>query len=365
MADPWEVANQANQVAQTAMGLYGTYGTLKQGEEALSESSRQFDANMNWLKQQNASAMEFANRQHSEQMDFASRQLNDNVSIANKNLEMQQNAFDYQKQLNSTQMEREDSAMQRLVEDYKRAGFSPLAAIGSSGASSSPLSSGQAPQLDTTGINQASGQYAEFARQYSQLALAAKQDYMKNRSQLAEKHNSDITAAKFTLRQMKNDMLYKNMSFANEMFNTQVNYRNAKMQNQYLEEQFKYLQDKHKWESNNGFRGQTAGQVLVNAITEYLDSKKKDEGATRLSTAYNVSKETAVKVGVTVKENLDKLPEDIKEKINNSGIEDYQKVALTAYTEYLFHPIKSLKENCLSVWEAGKDLYQKYIKKGK
>ena len=319
MADPYEIANQANQVAQTAMGLYANYANYKQGEEALDENARQFNENMAWLKAQNADAMNFAREQHAAQMDFANRQLNDNVSIANKNLELQQNAFDYQKELNTTQMEREDSAMQRLVADYKKAGFSPLAAIGSNGSSSTALSSGQAPQFDTTGINQAAGQYADFARQYSQLALAAKQDYMKNRSQLAEKHNSDIQAAKFTLRQMKNDMIYKNMSYANEMFNAQVNYRNSKMQNQYLEEQFKYLQDKHKWESAYGFRSESPVQALTAAVLEYINSRK-STGETTLEAAFDLTTEAANKVSETIKEGTNKLDKSIAEKIDNADL---------------------------------------------
>lgn len=359
MADTYDIANQANQIAQTAMGLYANYANLKQGDEALEESSRQFDENMKWLQDQNYDAMQFAREQHAAQMDFANRQLNDNVSIANRNLEMQQNAFDYQKHLNSTQMEREDSAMQRLIADYKKAGFSPLAAIGSSGASSTALSSGQAPQLDASGINQASGQYADFARQYSQLALAAKQDYMKNRSQLAEKHNSDITAAKFTLRQMKNDMIYKNMSYANEMFNSQVNYRNAKMQNQYLEEQFKYLQDKHNWEEKNGYRPENVQSALIAAIKEYLNSKS--DAGTTIEKAFDLSSQMVSKAEEIISDGSKKVEKTVLEKIYNSDLKNWQKTALTFYVTSIKLGLQENRyvKGMRAMFNAGKSLYYK------
>lgn len=350
-------------------------------EAALAENQRQFDANIALQAHEFTDNMNFLKNQHSEQMDFANRNLNANIDIANqnfdlqkqayeKNLELQNRQFDYQKELNNTQMEREDTAIQRAVADFKAAGFSPLAAIGTSGSSSSPLSSAaassvNAAQYEVGGINTAAGQYADFAKQYSALAYEAQQNYSNSRSQLAEKHNTDILASRITLAKMRQDMRLGYGNLATQLFNSVVNAKKSRIQNEYLEEQLNYLEDRHKWEESNGYRGQTAGQVLVNAITEYLDSKKKDEGETRFSTAYNVSKETAHKIGVTVKENLDKLPNDIKEKINNSDLEDYQKIALTAYTEFLFHPIKYLRESSEAVFEAGKDLYNKYIKRGK
>lgn len=340
-----------------------------QFEDTMREQQRQYNENLDFLKNQNAQQMDFASRNLNANIDIANRNFDLQSEAYNKNLELQNRQFNYQKELNNTQMEREDTAMQRAVADYKAAGFSPLAALGSPAASSALSSAGASninpAQYEVSGINTASGQYADFAKQYSALAYQARQDYSNRRTELSEKHNADILASRITLAKMRQDMRLGYASLANQVFNSAVNARNARAQYDYIQEQKSYLEDKHKWEEDNGYRGQTASQVLVNAITEYLDSKKKDEGETRFSTAYNVSKETAHKIGVTVKEHLDKLPEDIKERINNSGLEDYQKIALTAYTEYLFHPIKALRENSEAVWKAGQELYQKYIKRGK
>lgn len=60
---------------------------------------------------------------------------------ANKNLSFQQKQFDYQRELNALQMQREDSAFQRAVADARAAGLSPLAV--SSGAVTGDLSSTQ------------------------------------------------------------------------------------------------------------------------------------------------------------------------------------------------------------------------------
>lgn len=58
-----------------------------------------------------------------------------------KNLDFQREQFDYQKQLNQLQMEREDTAYQRAAVDAQRVGINPMALAGGNGASSSPLSS--------------------------------------------------------------------------------------------------------------------------------------------------------------------------------------------------------------------------------
>ena len=59
--------------------------------------------------------------------------------------------INYQKKANALQMSREDNAYQRAVKDAQRAGLSPLAVIGSGGASAQPLT---APQLSHNPIGE-------------------------------------------------------------------------------------------------------------------------------------------------------------------------------------------------------------------
>lgn len=67
--------------------------------------------------------------------------------IAQQNLDFSKESFEYQKQLNSLNMAREDSAIQRSVNDSYAAGISPLANM--AGSSSNSIG------LDTSSINSA------------------------------------------------------------------------------------------------------------------------------------------------------------------------------------------------------------------
>ena len=313
-------------------------------EAALAENQRQFDANIALQAQEFSDNMNFLKNQHSEQMDFANRNLNANIEIANnnfdlqkeayeKNLELQNRQFDYQKELNNTQMEREDTAIQRAVADFRAAGFSPLAAIGTSGASSSPLSSAgassiNAAQYEVGGINTAAGQYADFAKQYSALAYEAQQNYSNNRSQLAEKHNADILASRITLAKMRQDLRLGYGNLATQLFNSVVNAKNSRIQNEYIEEQLNYLKDKHTWEEDNGYRGESWQTAAVSAIKEYLNSKS-DKGTT-IEKAFDVGRQTVEKAQDTIDTYLDKAGSQIVQKAKNFG-HDVAEVYATAF----------------------------------
>ena len=69
-----------------------------------------------------------------------------NREIADQNLAFQREQYEYQKQLNQTQMQREDTAIQRQVADYQAVGFNKLLATQSGGSATTALTSAQAPQ---------------------------------------------------------------------------------------------------------------------------------------------------------------------------------------------------------------------------
>lgn len=70
--------------------------------------------------------------------------------INDKNLAFQRENLDYQKQLQQTIFDREDTSYQRTVDDMSSAGLNPLTMNGTNGAgeaiATSPLDAGQAPQ---------------------------------------------------------------------------------------------------------------------------------------------------------------------------------------------------------------------------
>lgn len=287
--DSTEALLAATQQLGNAVANYNDY---RQGEEALEQNQNQFSANLEELKREYDSTMAFANLQHSEQMDFANRQLQANQDIANqnfnlskeyqeKNFGLQQQAFDYQKFLNSTMMEREDNAIQRQIADYTAAGFSPLAAIGGNGAAAGSMSTHSpsqinAPQYDMSGINQAAGVYADFAKQYSALSMTARQDFSRNRSQLAEKHNSEITASRIALQQMRADMRYKNQAASTQLFNAAVNYKDSLLNREYVRQQTDSLKKETSWNEKHGYRNTNPYSDIARAIESIIPALEKN-----------------------------------------------------------------------------------------
>lgn len=107
------------------------------------------------------------------------------------NYNQQSKQFEYQKELNKLQMQREDTQYQRTVNDMRQAGLSPLAMQGLN--SSSPLTSAVAPQFDPQSLPDILG----MAGQVSQI---------RNANKLAEQ---DIYSKKL-------DNLFKSMDMQNQ-----------------------------------------------------------------------------------------------------------------------------------------------------
>ena len=117
-----------------------------------------FDGLLNFtaqMEQDNTNAWIAAmnNKLAQEQLALAEKEYYSNVGIMNKNFGLQQEAFNYNKAQAALTRQREDNAFQRRVQDYVNSGFSPLAAQGVASSNHAPTLT--APQLDPSGVNQA------------------------------------------------------------------------------------------------------------------------------------------------------------------------------------------------------------------
>lgn len=118
------------------------------------------------------------------QLKLAQDNLDLNEKVSQKNYDLSVEQFNYQKQLNDTLMNREDTAYQRQVSDLKAAGLSPLMVSG--GASASPLTSAPAPQRDLSGFNTALSNMLGAYNDVYNRRLNRQQFSMQNRLQKAQ-----------------------------------------------------------------------------------------------------------------------------------------------------------------------------------
>ena len=319
---------------------------LEATKEASEENKRQFNESLDEQKDES----EWQKENAAAQLDFANRQLNTQTDIANNNLALQQSQFDYQKQLNATQMQREDNAYQRAAADVAAAGLSPLSITG--GASSSPLSSAPAPQMDSSGISAAAGQYMDFAKQYASLRMIVSGRKVDTRRQ----YSALQSGAKMALAQMANQAKLTSQSLATQAFNNISNYQKDYLEKQYLEEQIKSEQDRRDWNNKNGYRNQSLENALV-AIAENLANRHTDtisHGVEKVQDTWN-----------EVREVLDfrtepKIPVEV---LPDNAIDGGLKNSVSFYKNQMDALIKSkLGLNC---WEDLNKVYQSspYLKK--
>lgn len=226
--------------AQAGVSAWQTQQQMQYLYQQLYQQQHQHEQELQWQKEK-----------YGQDMDFANRQLQSQIDIANQNFGLQQQQFQYQKDLNVLQMQREDTAFQRQMADLTKAGFSPLAAIGGNGAAAGSLNAGTAPQLDASGIATASGQYLDLARQYASL-----------HADLSSKNRELQQGAAFAIAQMKQDALFKGQSLATESFNAAVNARNKRLQNQSLQEDIQTKKYANKWYEEHGYSQTTLATVL-------------------------------------------------------------------------------------------------------
>lgn len=101
-----------------------------------------------------------------------------------RNYEQQQGLLEYQQALQERIFEREDTAFQRRLKDVNAAGFSPLAALGSSAGAGQAVSM-SAPQKDI-------GAYIQMASAQNQLAQGlAERQYLRAQTKAVESETAE------------------------------------------------------------------------------------------------------------------------------------------------------------------------------
>lgn len=171
--------------------------------------------------------------------DLAKQNLQQNKEVAEQNFELSEQQFEYQKELNELTMQREDTAFQRQVADLKAAGLSPLNVAG--GSPATPLTSANAPQFDMSGINQAfQGMIGAYNDSFNR-KMATQQFALQSKAQTAQ--------------------IYTQLA---------ENYRDQKQ----AQLEYKYLDEKLKWEKKHGFRDINWKSDITKIIEDWLDQNK-------------------------------------------------------------------------------------------
>lgn len=174
------------------------------------------------------------------QLELAEKEYYSNLDIMKKNFGLQQEAFEYNKQQAELTRQREDNAFQRRVEDYVAAGFSPLAAQGVASSSQAPTLT--APQLDPSGVNQATAN-----------RLTAYQNAIASRNQTAQ------------LKLQQQQLKLAQLETVKEMASSVFSIRGQILSND-------KLQSETDWYKEHGFRDQTFQTLLSDFINGFGDS---------------------------------------------------------------------------------------------
>lgn len=113
------------------------------------------------------------------------------MSQSDKNVALQREQFEYQKQLNQTAMDREDNAVQRRAADLMSAGLSPTLAAGSA-AQTAHMSSAPAPQHDVDHRANAHAIASQIAMGLQLENMVAQNSYLKAQENLVTSQQNRI-----------------------------------------------------------------------------------------------------------------------------------------------------------------------------
>lgn len=263
---------------------------------------------------ESASASNAQEKQYEQSKALGEKQLELAEKTSTENLGLQKEQFEYQKQLNQLQMQREDTAMQRQVADLKAAGLSPLMASG--GASTGQYLSASAPQRDISGISSALSNLMGVHMDYASRKQAAYQFQRQQTLQTAQ---------------------------------SVANLASLKLDNDFKREQIKAQKIANAYNEEHGLRDPNIQSAIVDYIMDYLN--KNDINPAEMAQ----SKLNQVKEGVKTK--LDEVEYDLKTGSRNTKagrvIQNVINVPKTAVQDTISVG-KQIKDNGKKIWNKTK-----------
>lgn len=230
-----------------------------------------------------------------------------------KNYELQASAFNYQKELNQKQMEREDTQFSRSMADYRRAGLSGLAAIGTSAGAGS-LTSLPAPQMDTSG---------------SRDVLNSRINSSRNRTQSRLERFKAVMSSYLQFKQLnleRTNQVLQGIQLGNDI-------SKANLEKKKLAAETSEIEFREQWERKNGFRNLDWQSKLIAVLDNYLSSGKPQQIVDKIS---NEKKDIVQALNEIKVEFNERMAHDINQILNKG---DYSNQPNNLPDRYVFSPM--------------------------
>lgn len=193
------------------------------------------------------------------------------------NMNLQREQFEYQKQLNQLQMNREDTAVTRAMEDYQRNGINKLLAIGN------PADTGSYSSTSMSGVEgnpqNFLGDLAEQANGVMNNALSWAQEIQN--IQQTQKQNQLIDEEIMNQSYKRENM--ESQTFLNKILHAKNEQEIVNLVRDQMQKEIDYLQTKHDYEINRRYDIRTNDQVseLLNTYKAVMGELANENSATR------------------------------------------------------------------------------------
>lgn len=256
-------------------------------------------------------------RMFNEQQALAEKQFKAEKNISEKNFSLTEQQYEYQKQLNELQMQREDNAIQRQVADLKAAGLSPLMVSG--GSSTGQYLSANAPQYDTNGIQSAIANMLGVKKDYAQRKYESYMFRKQSNLQMAQQM-ANLTSLKLNNEEKRESI--RGQRIVND-YNEEHGTRDPSWQNAITDAVMKYIEDKYpnmnpidisKDKLNEA--KENLSQVVEDKVEQAKENVKKSYNSSLLGRGLNAAKKSLTNAGQAVLNNYNSAKNWVIDKWN-------------------------------------------------